>query len=256
MRRPKRTKPPRSEIGATRRSPWLRQRSHLHPLLPFRDPPSTQAAASSNGGPCATAAARCHAARVASCGSPAVSLPLRAATMVILAAARVGRPLSLRRSSRARFSLRPAWPTRAACEQGSIATVPAPLDRYGGACRSQPDYRAGVARYAQDDDCRVGTQTARRALALCHDWRDIGRRHPAPGRLGLREEHLLAYPALLLAFRRDCRLTIRGGGNRPLGDSAFEISILYTNPTTQATYLVIRRPGNQHLPRHWHSSNE
>src|SRR5258705_14000258 len=25
----------------------------------------------------------------------------------------------------------------------------------------------------------------------------------------------------------------------PLGDSAFEISILYTNPTTQATYLVI-----------------
>ena len=42
----------------------------------------------------------------------------------------------------------------------------------------------------------------------------------------------------------------------PLGDSAFEISILYTNPTTQATYLVIRGPGNQHVPRHWHSSNE
>ena len=34
----------------------------------------------------------------------------------------------------------------------------------------------------------------------------------------------------------------------PLGDSAFEISILYTNPTTQATYLVIRAPGNQHVP--------
>ena len=41
-----------------------------------------------------------------------------------------------------------------------------------------------------------------------------------------------------------------------LGDSAFEISILYTNPTTQATYLVICGPGNQHVPRHWHSSNE
>ena len=42
----------------------------------------------------------------------------------------------------------------------------------------------------------------------------------------------------------------------PLGDTPFEISILYTNPTTQATYLVIRGPGNQHVPRHWHSSNE
>ena len=42
----------------------------------------------------------------------------------------------------------------------------------------------------------------------------------------------------------------------PLGDSFVEISILYTNPTTQATYLVIRNPPNQHVPRHWHSSNE
>ena len=42
----------------------------------------------------------------------------------------------------------------------------------------------------------------------------------------------------------------------PLGDSGVEISILYTNPTTQATYLVIRNPANQHVPRHWHSSNE
>jgi quercetin dioxygenase-like cupin family protein len=41
----------------------------------------------------------------------------------------------------------------------------------------------------------------------------------------------------------------------PLG-GGFEISILYTNPTTRATYLVIRGPGNQHVPRHWHSSNE
>ena len=40
-----------------------------------------------------------------------------------------------------------------------------------------------------------------------------------------------------------------------LGDG-FEISILYTNPTTQATYLEIRGPGNQHIARHWHSSNE
>ena len=38
--------------------------------------------------------------------------------------------------------------------------------------------------------------------------------------------------------------------------SGFEISILYTNPTTQATYLVIRGPAHQHVPRHWHSSNE
>jgi quercetin dioxygenase-like cupin family protein len=39
----------------------------------------------------------------------------------------------------------------------------------------------------------------------------------------------------------------------PLG-GGFEISILYTNPATQATYLVIR--GSGHVPRHWHSSNE
>jgi hypothetical protein len=39
---------------------------------------------------------------------------------------------------------------------------------------------------------------------------------------------------------------------KPLG-GGFDISILYTNPTTQATYLVIRGPANQHVPRHWHS---
>ena len=39
-------------------------------------------------------------------------------------------------------------------------------------------------------------------------------------------------------------------------EGGFEISILYTNPTTRATYLVIRGPGNLHVPRHWHSSNE
>ena len=58
-------------------------------------------------------------------------------------------------------------------------------------------------------------------------------------------------------------------GNDPMGkvvrpddmkweplEGGFEISMLYTNPTTQATYLVIRGPGNLHVPRHWHSSNE
>jgi quercetin dioxygenase-like cupin family protein len=39
-------------------------------------------------------------------------------------------------------------------------------------------------------------------------------------------------------------------------DGGFEISILYKNPTTQATYLVIRGPGNLHVPKHWHTSNE
>jgi hypothetical protein len=42
---------------------------------------------------------------------------------------------------------------------------------------------------------------------------------------------------------------------KPLG-GGFEIAILYTNPATQATYLEIRGPGNLHVPRHWHSSNE
>src|ERR1700757_2240954 len=39
-------------------------------------------------------------------------------------------------------------------------------------------------------------------------------------------------------------------------EGGFEISILYTNPTTQASYLVIRGPGNLHVPRHWHTANE
>jgi anti-sigma factor ChrR (cupin superfamily) len=39
-------------------------------------------------------------------------------------------------------------------------------------------------------------------------------------------------------------------------DGGFEISILYTNPASQATYLMIRGPGNLHVPRHWHSANE
>ena len=39
-------------------------------------------------------------------------------------------------------------------------------------------------------------------------------------------------------------------------EGGVEISVLYTNPKTQATYLVIRGPGNLHVPRHWHSANE
>jgi quercetin dioxygenase-like cupin family protein len=39
-------------------------------------------------------------------------------------------------------------------------------------------------------------------------------------------------------------------------EGGFEISILYTNPTTQVTYLEIRGPGNLHVPKHWHTSNE
>jgi quercetin dioxygenase-like cupin family protein len=39
-------------------------------------------------------------------------------------------------------------------------------------------------------------------------------------------------------------------------EGGFEISILYTNPKTEATYLVIRGPGNLHVPKHWHTSNE
>ena len=35
-----------------------------------------------------------------------------------------------------------------------------------------------------------------------------------------------------------------------------EISILYTNPTSKATYLIIRAEKNAHVPRHWHSANE
>ena len=35
-----------------------------------------------------------------------------------------------------------------------------------------------------------------------------------------------------------------------------EISILYTNPTTKATYLIIRADKNAHVPRHWHTANE
>jgi quercetin dioxygenase-like cupin family protein len=42
---------------------------------------------------------------------------------------------------------------------------------------------------------------------------------------------------------------------KPLG-GGFEISILYTNPVTQVTYLEIRGSGNLHVPRHWHSFNE
>src|SRR5206468_11516168 len=52
-------------------------------------------------------------------------------------------------------------------------------------------------------------------LASCHDWRDIGGRHFASGRLkrppGRGSSYLFGARA---GFRADCRLTIRGGGNR------------------------------------------
>ena len=35
-----------------------------------------------------------------------------------------------------------------------------------------------------------------------------------------------------------------------------QISILYTNPTTKATYLIIRPEKDAHVPRHWHTANE
>src|SRR4029077_16086097 len=80
-------------------------------------------------------------------------------------------------------------------------------------------YRARTA------DSRPGTRKTmivalarklHRALALCHDWRDIGWRHPAPGRLKDLRDERLTYSALALALSTDCRLTIRGGGNRQL----------------------------------------
>ena len=40
-------------------------------------------------------------------------------------------------------------------------------------------------------------------------------------------------------------------------EGGFEISILsYQIRRPQATYLVIRGPGNLHVPKHWHTSNE
>jgi GNAT superfamily N-acetyltransferase len=39
-------------------------------------------------------------------------------------------------------------------------------------------------------------------------------------------------------------------------EGGFEISILYVNPVSQATYLEIRGPANGHVPRHGHISNE
>ncbi len=88
-------------------------------------------------------------------------------------------------------------------------------DESGAKRREQGLARAGNARVR-----RGMIQLAWRFLrfqkqSACHDRRDIGGRHPASGRLkGFREKHLLTYSALALAFRADCRLTIRGGGNR------------------------------------------
>ena len=40
------------------------------------------------------------------------------------------------------------------------------------------------------------------------------------------------------------------------GERSAEIAILHTNPTTQATELMIRVPKNAHVPKHWHTANE
>lgn len=41
-----------------------------------------------------------------------------------------------------------------------------------------------------------------------------------------------------------------------LGKSSPEICILYVDPKTQATQLMIRTPAGIHVRKHWHSANE
>jgi len=63
---------------------------------------------------------------------------------------------------------------------GLLKCGPAPaqraVERALGDCRQ-------VARWYHARTCRPGTQAPHRALALCHDWRDIGGRHLASGGL-------------------------------------------------------------------------
>ena len=40
------------------------------------------------------------------------------------------------------------------------------------------------------------------------------------------------------------------------GPGGPQVVILHTDPKTQATRLMIRMPGDFHVPRHWHSANE
>ena len=40
------------------------------------------------------------------------------------------------------------------------------------------------------------------------------------------------------------------------GPGGAEVAILHTDPKTQATQLMIKMPGDFHVPRHWHSANE
>ena len=40
------------------------------------------------------------------------------------------------------------------------------------------------------------------------------------------------------------------------GERSAEIAILHSDPTTQATELMIRVPKNSHVPKHWHTANE
>ena len=56
-----------------------------------------------------------------------------------------------------------------------------------------PDpYGRSPWRHAQNNDRRPGAKAAHRALAICHHWRAIGRRHAASGKLNEPlEDHLL-----------------------------------------------------------------
>jgi len=72
------------------------------------------------------------------------------------------------------------------------------------AALSVPDWPLSYGRLIPTLEGGIRYEFAHRALAFCHDWRDIGWRHPAPGRLkDLRDEHL-TYSALALAFSADC----------------------------------------------------
>src|SRR6516164_2409760 len=44
--------------------------------------------------------------------------------------------------------------------------------------------------------------------------------------------------------------------NPEIGARSPEVAILYVDPKTQATHLLIRNPKNFVVPRHWHTANE
>ena len=103
----------------------------------------------------------------------------------------------------------PPWhdPTRLALSAVSEGERTGPVVP-GPHCR-QP------SRHAQDDDRRAGTQAAHRALALCHHRRDIGRASSCVRQAeGLGKSIFLPIRRSRWRYSADCRLTIRGGGNR------------------------------------------